>query len=391
MRTIIKASLASAVLLACVSGLGYKIFQARTIAATVKPTFSTPACPKPTRGQVQCHAAVVSDARTRMKRTSRTPSGYGPTQFRTAYNLPHRPPTPQTVYIVDAFDAPNIEQDLKIYSAAFGLPPCTTANGCFTKIKVGNPAYNAGWEMETSLDVQIVHALCKRDCKIVLIEANSNSYADMLAAIDKAVSLGATIVSNSWGSGEFSSQTSSSIDGHFNHPGVVFTFSSGDAGYGVAYPAASKYVTAVGGTTLTLNADNTRASETAWSGSGSGCSLYESKPTWQKDTGCSNRTVADVSAAADPATGAAIYNSNAGGWLKVGGTSLAAPIIASIYALAGNASATNYGSYPYAHKGRFFDVTSGTNGTCSPAYLCSGVTGFDGPTGLGAPVGRLGF
>jgi hypothetical protein len=168
--------------------------------------------------------------------------------------------------------------------------------------------------------------------------------------------------------------------------------SSGDSGYGTAYPAASPYVTSVGGTTLTLTASNTRAGETTWSGAGSGCSMYESKPSFQHDTGCSRRTVADVSADADPATGASVYDSvsyqGQKGWFTVGGTSLAAPLIAGVHGLAGGVPAgTAANAVPDAHASSLHFITSGSNGTCSPSYLCHAVTGYDGPTVLGTPNG----
>ena len=156
---------------------------------------------------------------------------------------------------MDAYDDPNIESDLGVYSAQFGLPSCTTANGCFKKVnQTGGSTYprkDAGWSLEIALDVEIVHAICP-NCKILLVEAKSNSFVDLIAAEDYAIAH-ATIVSNSWGGSEFSSETTSSYDGHFNHIGHPITFSSGDSGYGAEYPAASQYVTAVGGTTLTLN------------------------------------------------------------------------------------------------------------------------------------------
>jgi subtilase family serine protease len=154
-------------------------------------------------------------------------------------------------------------------------------------------------------------------------------------------------------------------------------------------------VTAVGGTTLTLKGDNTRLSETAWSGTGSGCSSYEAKPAWQADPGCARRAVADVSADADPNTGASVYDSQGysgrRGWFQVGGTSLAAPLIAAVYALAGNAASTTYGSFPYSHTGSLYDVNSGTNGSCSGSYVCTAGLGYDGPTGLGTPNGTGAF
>ncbi len=298
------------------------------------------------------------------------PSGYGPVQFRTGYSLTTNGSSTTTIGIVDAYDDPNIERDLGVYSAQFALPSCTTANGCFKKVnQTGGSSYprkDAGWSLEISLDVEIAHAICP-NCKILLVEANTNSFANLIAAEDYAIAH-ATIVSNSWGGGEFSSETTSSYDGHFNHVGHPITFSSGDGGYGVEYPAASQYVTAVGGTTLTLNSNNTYKSETVWSGTGSGCSAYESKPSWQKDTGCVRRTVTDVAADADPNTGAAVYDSvryqGQLGWFQVGGTSLSSPIIAAVYALAGNAGSTTDGSYSYSHTSSLHDVTSGSNGSC---------------------------
>jgi subtilase family serine protease len=163
----------------------------------------------------------------------------------------------------------------------------------------------------------------------------------------------------------------------------------------VKWPAASPYVTAVGGTTLDLDSANARVSESAWEQGGSGCSAYESKPTWQTDSGCKQRTVPDVAAVANPDTGAAVYDSygysGRRGWYKVGGTSLAAPIVAAIYALAGNADNVVSGSYPYAHSSMLFDIQSGTNGKCALTYLCTSAAGYDGPTGLGTPAGTAGF
>jgi subtilase family serine protease len=204
--------------------------------------------------------------------------------------------------------------------------------------------------------------------------------------------MGAKVVSNSYGSSEFSSETQ--FDSHFNKNGIAFTFSSGDSGYGTSYPAASQYVTAVGGTTLNM-IGNSYISETVWSGSGSGCSLYEPKPIWQTDTGCTKRTIADVSAVADPSTGAAIYSSVSylgnRGWFQVGGTSLSAPIIAGIYALGGVPAGSKANSLPYAQVNLLRDITSGNNGNCNSSYLCTGVVGYDGPTGLGSPNGASAF
>jgi subtilase family serine protease len=332
---------------------------------------------------------VATDERGNPLVTS-APTGYGPAEFRSAYNLPSAPASAQTIAIVDAYDDPYAESDLNTYSQAYGLPSCTSANGCFTKVtQTGRVRFDAGWALEISLDIQTAHGLCP-SCRILLVESKSNSFTNLLAAEDYAIAH-ANVVSNSWGGSEFSGETS--YDSHFAHAGVPVTVSSGDSGYGVEYPAASQYVTAVGGTTLTLNANGTRAGETAWSGAGSGCSAYEPKPSWQRDA-CARRTVADVSADADPATGASVYDSNyqgQSGWFKVGGTSLAAPIVASVYALAGNGANTVYGSWPYSNSGSLFDVVSGSNGSCGGSYLCTAVQGYDGPTGLGTPNGVSGF
>jgi subtilase family serine protease len=361
------------------------------MAASHRPVCPGPAAPDTAR----CHSHVVTDE-VGNPNVGNAPSGFGPTQFRTAYNLPSGSGgSGQTIAIVDAFDDPKIESDLGVYSSQYGLPSCTTANGCFKKVnQTGGKTYpksDAGWALEISLDVEIAHALCPK-CKILLVEATTNSFSNLLTAEDYARGH-ATVVSNSWGAGEFSGETS--YDPHFNHPGKPITFSSGDSGYGVEYPAASQYVTAVGGTTLTLNQNNTRKTETVWSGSGSGCSAFEPKPSWQKDAGCIRRTVADVAADANPNTGAAIYDTvpfqGRSGWFKVGGTSLSSPIIASTYALAGNGANTIDGSYPYSHKSSLFDVTSGSNGSCNPSYLCTAKTGYDGPTGNGTPKGTGAF
>jgi subtilase family serine protease len=356
-----------------------------------------PVCPGPAAfGTARCHSHVVTDKNGNPNAAS-TPSGYGSVQFRTAYNLTASGSSATTIGIVDAYDDPNIESDLGVYSSTYGLPSCTTANLCFKKVnQTGGTSYprkDAGWSLEIALDVEIAHAVCP-NCKILLVEANSNSFANLIAAEDYAVAH-ATIVSNSWGGGEFSTETTSAYDGHFNHVGHPITFSSGDGGYGVEYPAASQYVTAVGGTTLNLNSNNTYKSETVWSGAGSGCSAYEPKPTWQKDAGCVRRTVADVSADADPNTGAAVYDTvryqGRSGWFQVGGTSLSSPLIAAAYALAGNAASTTDGSYPYGHTSSLHDVTSGSNGSCGGSYLCTGKVGYDGPTGNGTPNGTTAF
>jgi subtilase family serine protease len=325
------------------------------------------------------------------------PSGYFPADLQSAYKLPSSTAgSGQTVAIVDAFDDPNAESDLGVYRSQFGLPSCTTANGCFRKVDqrggTSYPSPDDGWAQEISLDLDMVSAICP-SCKILLVEADSNSTTDLYAAENAAASLGSNTISNSWGGSEYRNEVTDQAK-YFNHPHIAITFSSGDSGYGVEFPAASEYVTAVGGTTLNRASNERGWTETIWSGTGSGCSKYVPKPTWQTDRGCNRRTVGDVAADADPDTGVAAYDSyHAPGWLVFGGTSVSSPIIASIYALAGNASSVTYGSYPYSHTSSLFDITSGRNGRCPNklAYFCHGEEGYDGPSGNGTPNGTGAF
>jgi subtilase family serine protease len=363
----------------------------------------------------RCNSDKVTDANGHPLVTA-APAGYGPADLQSAYGLTAQSASGgvgQTIAIVDAYNDPNAAADLAVYRSQFGLPPCTTASGCFKKVnQSGGTSYprgNKGWAEEISLDLDMASAICP-NCNILLVEASSNSFTNLGKAEDYAAAH-ANVVSNSYGGGEFTSEGSSTYDGHYNHPGVAITVSSGDSGYGVEFPAASQYVTAVGGTTLSRNSSPRGWAETAWSGAGSGCSAYEPKPSWQHDTGCAKRTVADVSAVADPNTGLGVYDTynscgtssfcdtlislglaqGLDGWAQVGGTSLSSPLIASVYALAGNTGSTTYGSYPYSHTGALFDVTSGSNGSCGGTYLCTATTGYDGPTGLGTPNGTGAF
>jgi hypothetical protein len=321
-----------------------------------------------------------------------TPSGLGPSDLSEAYQLDTTKGSGQTVAIVDAYDDPTAAADLAVYRSQYGLPACTVANGCFAKVSQSGttsplPSPNAGWAGEISLDLDMVSAVCPQ-CNILLVEASSSSLSDLGTAVDTAVRLGAKFVSNSYGGSEWSGQTAA--DTYYNHPGVVITASSGDSGYGMSYPASSPYVTAVGGTTLSRSSSTTRGwTETAWGGAGSGCSSVSAKPSIQNTvtTSCTRRAVADVSAVANPSTGVAVYGTyGGGGWGVYGGTSASAPIIASTYALAGTPGTSDYpNTYPYTNSSSLFDVTSGTNGSCSTHNWCAAGTGWDGPTGLGTP------
>jgi len=260
-------------------------------------------------------------------------------------------------------------------------------------------AGDTGWDVEESLDVDMVSAICDT-CHIFLVEASAPTITDLGTSVNSAVNvLHAQFVSNSYGGGQSSSDTTDNTK-YYNHPGDAITASAGDDGYGVSYPAASRDVTSVGGTTLTKTSTGRGWNETVWGssaggeGTGSGCAeANETKPSWQTHTGCNNRIDNDVSADANPNTGVAVYDTyDQGGWLEVGGTSASSPIIASTFALAGLAAAGTYpSSYPYAHTSDLFDVTSGANGSCSPTYLCHAQTGYDGPTGLGTPDGDAAF
>ncbi|GHO48849.1 S53 family peptidase [Ktedonospora formicarum] len=349
-------------------------------------------CDLASSGFAQCNAIQLDTSSQGLTPKASSPSGLNPADLQAAYNLPSATAgSGQTIAIVDAYDDPNAEADLAVYRSQFGLPPCTTANGCFRKVNQNGgtkyPHGNSGWAEEISLDLDMASAICP-NCKILLVEASSNSFTNLGIAVNTAVSLGANVVSNSYGGSESSGE--SSYASYYNHPGVIITASSGDAGYGVEVPAAYNTVVAVGGTSLSRNSSTSRGwTETTWSGAGSGCSAYITKPSWQSDTGCSRRTVADVSAVANPSTGVSVYDTygQGSGWMVFGGTSVSAPIIASVYALAGNASSINAASSLYTHTSSLYDVTSGSNGSCSGSYLCTATTGYDGPTGLGTPNG----
>jgi subtilase family serine protease len=352
-------------------------------------------------GQMHCDAIRISGGTSSaggVTPNASTPSGYFPADLQSAYKLPSSTAgSGQTVGIVDAFDDPSAEADLGVYRAQFGLPACTTANGCFRKVAQNGsqnyPRRNGGWAQEISLDLDMVSAICPK-CHILLVEAKSATIANLGAAVNEAAALGATEISNSYGG---SDATDASAP-FYNHPGIAVTASTGDSGFGVQFPASSHFVTAVGGTSLT-RANNSRGwSETAWSGAGSGCSTKNPALSGQAsfNTGCAKRAVADVSADADPNTGVAVFDSFSfqgfSGWLVFGGTSVAAPIIASVYALAGNAASID-NNFPYTHDSAstLNDVTAGSNGSCSPSQLCTARAGWDGPTGLGTPNGTGGF
>ena len=342
-------------------------------------------------GHARC-LAVTTPAKWQPSATKKLPDGLARADLLSAYNLPATGGTGATVAIVDAHDDPTAESDLATYRKTYGLPACTSATGCFTKLNEHGktsplPPYdpNDDWTDEISLDLDMVSAVCP-SCHIVLVESD-NSDTDSLATAEVAATgSGAVAVSNSFG-GDESSDTAKTV-ADFQHTGVAITASSGDNGFRQAsWPASLASVISVGGTTLRKSSGGRGWTETAWQGAGSGCSAYTAKPAWQQDPHCPGRTVSDLSAVADPATGVAVYVS--GQWVTAGGTSVSSPIIASMIALAGNASALGSAKYIYAHAKDLYDITSGSNANwdCGGDYLCTAGKGYDGPTGLGTPHG----
>ncbi len=367
------------------------------VAASAWPADAAPtaraACATAAPGQARCLALVRTAAAP--KAASALPPGLGAGDLEAAYNLPIAQGAGQTIGIVDAWDDPTAEADLAVYRSTYGLPACTTANGCFRKLNQHGgqdtyPRANGGWAVETSLDLDMVSAACPQ-CHIVLVEADSSGIDNLAAAVDTAVAAGSDVVSNSYGTGEFNGMQD--YYAHYQHAGHVILASTGDSGFtSASFPAVAPGVVAVGGTSL-HPADNARGwTEQAWSGAGSGCSAYVRKPAYQDDDHCHMRTMADVSADADPDTGPAVYDTTPNpedippGWLIVGGTSASSPFVAGAIGLAGNAD-TFTTRHLYRHASGLFDVVGGSNGYCGGDYLCTATPGYDGPTGMGSPNG----
>jgi hypothetical protein len=338
------------------------------------------------------------------------PQGLSPQDIESAYKLPVSRNSHQTVALVEAFNTPALDPNLAVYRSHYGLPACRTATGCLRIVNQNGTARPLppsgvpfGWDVETTLDASMVSAACPH-CKILVVEADDDTIANLAAAENTAARLGAAVISNSYGARE--SGFSQGYAGAYDHPRHVIVVSTGDNGYTAAsFPANLASVTAAGGTQL-ARARNARGwSERAWNvlpslvseggASGSGCSAYVAKPAWQHDPHCPMRTVADVSAVA---WNVPIYEKVQGGWLTLGGTSVSAPLIAGVYALAGNATTIAPG-YEYSHARSLFDITTGNNdwffegggASCGFDYLCVAKKGYDGPTGLGSPDGTGAF
>ncbi len=388
------------VLLACAAGVTGAATLSAPLVRHSGHTWHKHVCAGPAwRGAVRCHAIIVTNpagqAVINVMKPDATPAGYGPSDLRAAYGIAGAGAATTVVAVVDAYGYGDAEADLAVYRAQYGLPACTTANGCFRKLNQSGvpgayPPDNTGWSQETALDLDMVSAMCP-NCRIVLVEANSTAMADLAAAVNTAAAQGVHAISNSYGGDEAGS---SAYESAYNHLGVAITASTGDSGFaaGPQFPATSPHVTAVGGTSLNRAANARGWSETAWADGGSGCSTIYAKPAWQIDRLCKKRMEADVSAVADPNTGVAVYgptDSGASAWEVFGGTSVAAPLIAGVYGV--NGGAVYYGRDPYQHTVALNDVVGGANGSCNGTYFCIAVTGYDGPTGLGTPKNATPF
>jgi len=488
-------AIAAGLILLCASAAG-----ASTLSPLPAADYSARAlCSAPARGQAACMALALvpqtAGARAHthplgMARPALQPDsspvtagyvGLRPQDLHSVYALPTTSTTTQKIAIVDAYNDPTAEADLKGYDEQFGLPACTSANGCFAVVNENGksaplpfPKSNAelesarggstgerkaaeratGWDLEISLDIETAHATCQ-NCSIVLLEAETSAYPNLEAAEHSAAVLGASEISNSWGGPEEGETVEAEKASPFNDPGVVITASAGDDGYlgwdaansaerGFAeFPASSPHVVAVGGTRLQIEANGTWAGETVWNGDGAdggGCStVFEAQP-WQQNVagwgkvGCRGmRAVSDIAADADPYTGVAVHDTSPdcsaeyeeGGvmhevahWCTIGGTSLASPLIASVFALAGGAKGASYPARTlYQNRlgapTALHDVTSGSNGDCASAFqiesglsgctiaaeaescagkrICLAGSGYDGPSGLGTPDGIVAF
>ena len=334
------------------------------------------------------------------------PSGsFTPAQIQQAYqfNQVSYNGSDETIAIVDAYNDPDIQSDLNTFDTEFGLPSTTISVVNETggsKLPSADPT--GGWEVEESLDVEWAHAMAP-GANIMLVEASSASLSDLLTAVSYA-SQHANVVSMSWGSSEFSGETSD--DSYFNAPGVAFVVASGDTGAPAEWPATSPNVLGVGGTSLTLNSSGGWGSETGWSGSTGGPSAYEPQPSYQAGVVTQTstaRATPDVAYDASSTGTYAVYDSYPDegetlDWVAVYGTSAGAPQWSAILAIADQGRAANGLSalnsssaqqvmdILYQNPGDFHDITSGTS-TGNPEY--SAGPGYDYVTGLGTPMVNL--
>lgn len=343
------------------------------------------------------HCGARAIARDGSVQSFGAPRGLGADDLADAYEIPDGGEGAPTIAIVVAHGYSKLESDLAVYRERYGLPPCTIANGCLRVVNADGgsalppdaPAGNA-WTIETMLDVSMASAACPR-CKLLVVQGE-DSGTSLLEAQHTAVALGADVISNSWSSVEKSGVALASYESYFDHPGVAIFAAAGDLGYnqgeqGPAYPATSAHVFSVGGTKLVRDEKTARGwSETVWSKGGSSCSLSIAKPAYQTASPCANRASADVAAVGDPGSGVAVYHSRSGGggWIVVGGTSAATPLVAGIFASTGHARRSTSQLAELVAGAALHDVLDGSNGSCG-SKLCKAETGWDGPTGFGTP------
>ena len=393
-------------------------------AASAKITVKDlPSCSKPARGMAACLAIkrtlFLNGVRGKVRPlATMQPLGgiaYGATQLRKAYGVTEQGARYKVIAIVDAYHSASAYQDLLDYRAMYNLGSmdnCTrqdlpemegstlTAvpagkNPCFMQLNqngvvaTNHNTEDEGWAQETGLDLEMATAICPH-CSILLVEAKTASMANFDRAVAVAGAFkGVKSISNSYG-GSDNSELKYPSYAAASANGIAVVASSGDSGYGTSAPASFASVIAVGGTSLQVDSKGKWASETAWVKAGSGCSTYNRASSWQfiSATGCAGKLTADVSAVADPATGVAVAFD--GGWYTFGGTSVAAPIIAGMYAI-GPDFGDSAGAFTVAHSDQLHDITDGTNGRCDVRYWCNARDGWDGPTGLGTPIGADAF
>ncbi len=285
------------------------------------------------------------------------------------------------VGVVDAYGYPSAASDLAIYRRNMGLPIC--AGGCLKVVNQSGrssplPKPNVDpsddWRAEEALDLDMVSAVCP-NCRVILVQANSNKNTDLAAALNTAVALGATAISNS-----YSGKEENARDTAYQHAGRAITASAGEGGIGARAPCSYAGVVCVGGTSLVVASSGRGWTERAWRDAGSGCSTVVGKPSWQHVKGCKTRSEVDVSAVADPATGVAVYESAAGGWQQMGGTGVGAAIVAALFALGPSVGRANAPQWIWRH-----------GGGAAYHHVGSARAGYDGPTGWGTPNGIGGF
>jgi hypothetical protein len=360
------------------------------------------ACPPATRERASCDLIVVPGGGERPVSGPRLnsvepPEGaLSPSDLQSAYNVSVEGGSGQTVAVVIPYDHPGAEAGLGVYRKYYGLPACTTANGCFKRVDLGATGGTSGWAMEVSMDLDMVSSTCPL-CHLILVESECEVIQCIVKAVNTAANMsGVTAVSLSYGN--FEEAGDAAYNSFLDHPGTPILVASHDSA-NVYYPAASPNVIAVGGTYLLRNKESPRGwTESAWQGAGSGCSKYQPKPIWQKDTGCDHRAVADVSAVADPYTPVSAYSSEtvegapSPGWFGGSGTSASAPIVAGIEATKSKTfrEAGAKAFYEAGEHHELYDVVGGANKNClnfpfQGHYLCEGLAGYDGPTGMGTP------